>query len=92
MNKKGISLVVLIIIIVLMIVLSAIIMANISKDDLVGGASEATVKNNFRTFEEELEYFCSKKFVLTDGKIKKATLNADINSINFNTKENEKIY
>ena len=87
MNKKGISLVVLVITIVVIVTLTAAVMTNISKKELVKGANEATIRNNFRTLQEELEAFMAKKGISSKGKFRDSSLSADVNSVIYNTKD-----
>ena len=56
-KNKGISLIVLIITIVVIIILATAIIVNVSQTNLIGNASEAVVKQDFKSMQEELNLY-----------------------------------
>ena len=75
--KKGISLIVLIITIVVIIILATAIVVNIAQTDMIGNASEAVVKQDFKTFQDELTLYKADKYLEAKGKYDSSTLYAD---------------
>ena len=75
--KKGISLIVLIITIVVIIILATAIVVNIAQTDMIGNASEAVVKQDFKTMQDELALYKADKYLEAKGKYDSSTLYAD---------------
>jgi Tfp pilus assembly protein PilE len=57
--KKGISLIVLVITISVMLILLTIVVSELNSNNTIDKASEMQIKNDFNTFEDELEIFYS---------------------------------
>ena len=77
MKNKGISLIVLIITIVVIIILATAIIVNIANTNIISNANEAVVKQDIKTFQDELDIYISDKYTDTLGEFDIATLNAN---------------
>ena len=77
MKKKGISLIVLIITIVVIIILATAIIVNLAQTNIIGNANEAVVKQDFKTFQEELNLYIADKYADTLGEFDSYSLNAN---------------
>ena len=67
MKKKGISLIVLIITIVVIIVLATAIIVTLAKTNVIQNANEATVKQDFKTLQDELNMYMADRYADTIG-------------------------
>ena len=76
-NKKGISLIVLIITIVVIIILATAIIVTLARTNVIDNANEATVKQDFRTLQDELDMYISDQFLDNLGDYEPEDLNAD---------------
>ena len=81
MKKKGISLIVLIITIVVIIVLATAIIVTLARTNVIENANEATVKQDFRTLQDELNMYIADRFTEAQGDFELEDLNADADSI-----------
>ena len=70
MKNKGISLIVLIITIVVIIILATAIIVNLAQTNMIENAKEATVKQDFKTLQDELNLYIADKYADTLGKFK----------------------
>lgn len=77
MKKRGISLIVLIITIVVIIILATAIIVNLAQTNIIGNANEAVVKQDFKTFQEELNLYIADKYADTLGEFDSYSLNAN---------------
>ena len=77
MKKKGISLIVLIITIVVIIILATAIIVSLARTNVIENANEATVKQDFRTLQDELNMYIADRFADTRGDFELEDLNAD---------------
>lgn len=84
-NIRGISLIILIIIIVLMIILSGAIISNISNLDMINDVNKAAIKQDFTTFQEELDLYANDMYLQTKSRF-------NINKLNANSTTNPSIY
>jgi len=76
MKNKGISLIVLIITIVVIIILATAIIVNLAQTNIIGNANEATVKQDFKTMQEELSLHIADEYANTRGALDVATIDA----------------
>ena len=67
-NKRGISLIVLIVTIIVIIILAAVVALTITKNNPIENAKEAAFKEDVRTFQDELSLTISKEYTDTQGK------------------------
>lgn len=81
MKNKGVSLIVLVITVVVIIILGTAIIVNLAKTNIIGNANESTVKQDFKTFQEELNLYAANEYVKTKGEFKLSTFNADKTTI-----------
>ena len=77
MKKKGIGLIVLIITIVVIIILATAIIVSLARTNVIENANEATVKQDFRTLQDELNMYIADRFADTRGDFELEDLNAD---------------
>lgn len=73
MKRKGISLIVLIITMVVIIILGTAIVVNLAKTSIINNAKEATVKQDFKTLQDELSLHIANEYVNTKGEFKAET-------------------
>ena len=66
-RKKGISLIVLIITIIVVIILAAVVILTLSKNNPIESAKEARLKEDVRTFQDELAMTVSKEYTIAGG-------------------------
>lgn len=86
--KKGLSLIVLIITIAVMLILLSVVVMNFNYRNTVDDASEFQIKNDFNTFEEELEIFyssCKMDFSLAGETFEKDLVAAGENYATYDT-------
>ena len=76
-KNKGISLIVLIITIVVIIILATAIIVNLARTNIINNANEAVVKQDFKTFQDELNLYAADQFVQKSGGFDLATFNAN---------------
>lgn len=81
-SKKGISLIVLMIIIVLIIILVSAVAINVSQNNPVQEAKEASKYQSFANFKEELDMYISNQESKTFGEFEKE---------NFSVKADDKL-
>lgn len=74
--KKGISLIVLIITVLVIIILATAVIVNLAQTNIVNNANEATVKQDFKTMQEELTLYIADKYVEEKTNFDIATINA----------------
>ena len=77
MKNKGISLIVLIITIVVIIILATAIIVNLAQTNIIENANEAVVKQDIKTFQDELDLYKADKYVDALGEFDITTINAD---------------
>ena len=82
-KNKGISLIVLIITIVVIIVLATAIIVNIARTNIIENANEATVKQDFKTLQDELALYIADKYAETRGKFDASKLSANATSLTY---------
>lgn len=75
-RKKGISLIVLVITIIIIIILATMIIVNIANSNPIGKASEAVIKSDFKTMQEELTFYIASQYE-NDYNYDPKNLNAD---------------
>ena len=80
MKNRGISLIVLIITIVVIIILATAIIVNLAQTNIINNAKEATVKQDFKTMQDELTLYMADEFVNTDGKFKAEDIDVTVKS------------
>ena len=61
-NKKGISLIVLIITIIVIIILAAVVILTLSKNNPIESAKEAAFKEDIRVYQDELNMYITKEY------------------------------
>jgi len=66
-NKKGISLIVLIITIIVIIILAAVVILTLSKNNPIESAKEAAFKEDIRAYQDELNMYISKEYQMLAG-------------------------
>ena len=77
MNKKGISLIVLVITIVVIIILAAAVILSMGNNNPVESAREAQKAQDFANMQTELEMYISSEYANTLGAFDRNTFNAD---------------
>ena len=80
MKKQGISLIVLIITCVVIIILGTAIIVNIARTNIIENANEAVVKQDFKTFQDELNLYIADEFAKKQGSFNVETLNETVTS------------
>ncbi len=75
-SKRGISLIVLVITIIVIVVLATAIIVNVVKNNPIGKASEARIKSDFSTMNDELALYIGNQY-LKDSNFDPRKLNAD---------------
>ena len=87
-NKKGISLIVLIITIIVVIILAAVVILTLSKNNPIESAKEAAFKEDIRAYQDELNMYITKEYQTLagqrDSKITAAGYEKDSTSEEYN--------
>ncbi len=83
-NKKGISLIVLIITIIVIIILAGAIILNLTNNNPIDNARKAKFLNDVDTFKSDLSLYELNKMGSTEGNYNPKALNADKNSVSEN--------
>lgn len=78
MNKKGISLLVLIITIIIIIIIAGSVILSISQSGMIGQVNEAKFKNDIDAFGSELTIYLSEKYMTSRGAFNSSEFHATI--------------
>jgi type II secretory pathway pseudopilin PulG len=76
LNRRGISLIVLVITIIVIVILAGAVIINLANNGPVMQASQATFKANLAEYNNELSLYISNQYLLNDGKFNSDSLNA----------------
>jgi len=83
-NKKGISLIVLVITIIVIIILVGAVILSLSSNNPISQASKATYLSDLKNFQTELELYQVKQFAENSGQYDPKLLKADGDSVTYN--------
>jgi hypothetical protein len=83
-QKKGVSLIVLVITIIVIIILAGAVILSLSSNNPINTANKATFINDIGNFQTELEFYKGSEFVAKMGSYDATLLQADSSSVTYN--------